>query len=375
MDTLYGAIDLHSSNCYCGIIDEADRWVAHMRLKNSIEEVKDFFGGYKKELKGIAMESTYNGYWLMDGLMEDGYSVRLANPSKMGDYDGLKNPNDKTDTRWLAKMLRLGILPEGYIYPKKDRPMRDLLRRRTLFVNTRTKILNSMEHQFQTWLCAKIEKRRLVELTAAEIYRLFDQRHLSLAVRSGIEIIKTIDLQVAAIEKELFTRLKETDTVTRLRTLPGIDKIIGMTIVLEAGDMERFKSAGNYLSYCRLVEAVKTSNDKRKGAGNRKCGNSILRWAYAEAAVHALRYNRIRAYYQRIKRKKGSPKALAIIASKIARISYKVMTDETFRYQEERLFPVKNTMRGDKPDSGTVKNAWTDWTFAPQETIIEERSA
>lgn len=338
MGILYGGIDLHSSNCYCGIIDETDQWVKHKRLKNRIEEVKDFFGDYKADIKGIVMESTYNGYWLMDGLMEAGYNVKLANPSKMGDYDGLKNPNDETDTRWLAKMLRLGILPESYIYPKEDRPMRDLLRKRTLFISARTKILNSMEHQFQTWLCAKIGKRHLVELTAEELRQLFDEKNLCLSIQSGVAIIKTIDLQVAAIEKELFSELKETEAVMRLRALPGIDKIVGMTVMLEVGDVSRFKSVKNYLSYCRLVEATKTSNNKRKGAGNRKCGNAILRWAYAEAAVHALRYDRIREYYQRMKRKKGSAKALAIIASKIARVSYKVMTDDNFHYQEEKLF-------------------------------------
>jgi transposase len=338
MDTLYGGIDLHSSNSYCGIIDKADRWVKHKRIVNRIEDVTAFFDEYKDRLKGVVLESTYNGYWLMDGLMEAGYKVKLANPTKMGDYDGLKNSNDKTDTRWLAKMLRLGILPESYIYPKNERPMRDLLRKRTLFVNTRTRILNSMEHQFQTWLCAKIGKHHLVELTPEELSRLFGEKNLCLSAESGIEIIKTINRCVAVIEERLYSQIKETDTIKRLSVLPGIAKILGMTIMLEAGTIDRFKSVKNYLSYCRLVEAKKMSNNKKKGSGNRKCGNSILRWAYAEAAVHALRYERINKYYQRMKRKKGSPKALAIIASKIARVSYKVMTDEAFCYQEERLF-------------------------------------
>ena len=140
MSTLYGGIDLHSSNCYCGIINEKDEWVKRKRMKNKMEDVDNFFKKYKQDLAGIAMESTYNGYWLMDGLKESGYDVKLGTPSKMGDYDGLKNPNDKTDTRWLAKMLRLKIFPEGYIYPKEDRAVRDLLRRRTLFVRSRTSI-------------------------------------------------------------------------------------------------------------------------------------------------------------------------------------------------------------------------------------------
>ena len=117
-----------------------------------------------------------------------------------------------------------------------------------------------------------------------------------------------------------------------------LEKILAMTIVLEAGPIERFKSVKNYLSYCRLVESKKTSNNKNKGSGNRKCGNNALRWVYGEAAVHAIRYPRINNYYKRLKRKKGAPKALAIIASKIARVSYKLMTDDTFRYREELLF-------------------------------------
>lgn len=338
MGTLYGGIDLHSSNSYCGIIDETDKWVAHKRLPNKIEEIKGFFDSYKEDLAGIVIESTYNGYWITDGLMEAGHKVKLGNPSRMGDYAGLKNPNDKTDTMWLAKMLRLGILPESYIYPKKDRPMRDLLRRRTLFISARTKILNSMSHQFQTWLCAKIGKKHLVELTKNRLYSLFNEDSLCLSARSGIEIIKTIDQQVKTIEKDLYSQLKETEMVKRLRALPGIDKILAMTISLEVGEITRFRSAKNYLSYCRLVEAKKMSNNKKKGTGNRKCGNGVLRWAYAEAAVHALKRERVNRYYYRLKNKKGSPKTFAIIASKIARVSYKIMADEEFCYKEELLF-------------------------------------
>jgi len=338
MATLYGGIDLHSSNSYCGIIDEKDNWIKHKRIANRIKDVTSFFDEYKDQLKGVVLESTYNGYWLMDGLLEAGYKVKLANPSKMGDYDGLKNSNDKTDTRWLAKMLRLGILSESYIYPKKERPMRDLLRKRTLFVNTRTRIVNSMEHQFQTWLCAKTRKQHLVRLTTQELNQLFKEKSLCLSAESGIEIIKTIDQRIKIIEKKLYTQVKETDMMRKLIVLPGIAKILGMTIILEVGSIDRFKSVKNYLSYCRLVEAKKMSNNKKKGAANRKCGNGILRWAYAEAAVHALKYERINKYYQRMKKKKGSSKALAIIASKIARVSYKIMTDKDFYYQEEKLF-------------------------------------
>ncbi|MBF0252795.1 MAG: IS110 family transposase [Candidatus Omnitrophica bacterium] len=338
MGQLYGAIDLHSTNSYCGVTDENDNWIKHKRLRNRIEDIEEFFNPYKDNISSIGIESTYNGYWLIDGLMEKGYVMKLGNPSQMGNYSNLKDQNDKTDTKWLAKMLRLGIFPESYIYPKEERPVRDLLRKRMLFVSTKMKINNSIDNQFQTWLNTKISQKDLLELTAEELEQLFHQKSLCLSAKSSIDIIATIDKQIDLIGKEVYKQVKETSTMKRMMKLPGIGKILGITILFESGELDRFKSMKNYVSYCRLVESKKTSNNKKKGKGNSKCGNKFLRWAYAEAAVHALKYEKINKYYQRLKQKKNAPKAMAIIASKIARITYKTMTDENFVYEHEKLF-------------------------------------
>ena len=98
------------------------------RLGVILKELEPF----KKEIQGIVVESTYNWYWLVDGLQEAKYKVHLANPAEMQRYSGMKYTDDKWDSYWLAHMLRLGILPEGYIYPKEIRPIRDLLRKRTI---------------------------------------------------------------------------------------------------------------------------------------------------------------------------------------------------------------------------------------------------
>ena len=92
------------------------------------------------------MESTYNWYWLVDLLMEEGYKVHLANTTKIQKYSGLKYADDQHDAFWLAEMLRLGILPEGYIYPKEDRPIRDLLRKRSHLVRLRTSLILSLQN-------------------------------------------------------------------------------------------------------------------------------------------------------------------------------------------------------------------------------------
>jgi len=126
----YAGIDLHASSCYVGIIDENDTRLFGRKFDNSLDVLKKSLEPFKKELDGVVVESTFNWYWLVDGLQEEGYHVHLANPSAIQQYEGLKYTDDKWDSYWLAHLLRLGILPTGYIYPKEERPTRDLLRRR-----------------------------------------------------------------------------------------------------------------------------------------------------------------------------------------------------------------------------------------------------
>ncbi len=114
----YAGIDLHSSNNYIGVINAKDKRLYSKRHDNRIEDVLKVLGKFKSSLQGVVIESTYNWYWLVDGLMDQGYTVHLANPNAIQTYDGLKHTDDKWDSFWLAHMLRLGILPEGYIYPK-----------------------------------------------------------------------------------------------------------------------------------------------------------------------------------------------------------------------------------------------------------------
>ena len=127
---LYCGIDLHSNNSYVVVHDEQDRVVYQRRLRNELELILGELAPFAEQLVGTVVESTFNWYWLVDGLMEAGYRVHLANPNAMRQYDGLKFADDRSDARWLAHMLRIGVLPEGYIYPREQRALRDLLRKR-----------------------------------------------------------------------------------------------------------------------------------------------------------------------------------------------------------------------------------------------------
>src|SRR5215831_16412435 len=143
---LYGGIDLHANNSVVVLINEQDEVIYQKRLPNDLSTILEQLAPYHAELKGLVVESTYNWYWLVDGLMEASYRVHLANPAAIQQYNGLKYTDDRSDARWLAHLLRLGVLPEGYIYPKAERAVRDLLRKRAHLVRQHTANILSVQN-------------------------------------------------------------------------------------------------------------------------------------------------------------------------------------------------------------------------------------
>jgi transposase len=238
MRVLYAGCDLHGNSNLIGIIDAEGKRVFKKKLSNDLALVRDTLEPFQRELVGIAVESTYNWYWLVDGLMENGYQVHLANPSAIQQYSGLKHSDDQHDAFWLAEMLRLGILPEGYIYPKQERPVRDLLRKRGHLVRLLTSLIISLQN----------------------------------------------------------------------------------------------------VSYCRKVPSQWTSNEKRKGSGNKKNGNKYLAWAYSEASAFARQlYPEPRAYYNRKMQKTNAAVAHSALANKLSRAGYYVMRDQV-PFEPKKLF-------------------------------------
>jgi len=161
---LYGAIDLHSTNNVMVVIDEQDQVVYQKRLPNDLPLIAQQLSAYQASLEGIVVESTYHWYWLVDGLMERGHRVHLANTAAIQQYNGLKYTDDHSDARWLAHILRLGVLPQGYIYPKQERAVRDLLRKRSQLVHQRTGNLLSIQSQVTRNTGSSISANRIKAL-------------------------------------------------------------------------------------------------------------------------------------------------------------------------------------------------------------------
>jgi transposase len=325
---LYCGIDLHSNNAYLVILDEQDRVLARARLPNELTGIVAALEPYRSELAGVVVESTFNWYWLVDGLMEAGYRVHLANPAAMLQYSGLKFVDDRSDARWLAHLLRLGVLPEGYIYPREQRGLRDLLRRRARLVQQRTANQLSLQNQVQRstgW------RRGACALSAPEIERFgaaFGDPNVGLAAVSTRRVVDCLDEEVRQLEREVLRQLEPDPLCTLLKSVIGVGKVLAPTIRLETGEIGRFPSAGHYVSYCRSVGSRHLSNGKVKGQGNTRNGNRYLSWAWLEAANFALRRpGPVRRFYERKAARTHRVVALKAVAHKLARAGYYVMRD------------------------------------------------
>jgi len=334
---MYCGADLHGNNVFLTVCDHTGQRVMERRVKADLEAVNRALAPYWGSLEVMAVESTYNWYWLVDGLRAQGRDVRLANPAKMAQYAGLKATDDASDAGWIAEQMRLGILPESYVYPPEVRPIRDALRRRMLIVRQRTQTLLSLESLLARQGLSHPRADRLKGWTAAEVAELQLDPFTRLQVESLLGVMRQQDQMAARIEGEVRQALKGKREYERIQQVPGIGPVLGLVVALESGDFGRFASAGDFASYCRTVKSERRSNDKKKGENNRKNGNRYLAWAFAEAAVYAVRfYPRIAAWYERKARRRNRPVAMKALACKLAKAAWHVMRGKDF--DEAMLF-------------------------------------
>jgi len=262
-------------------------------------------------------------------ILKKGHRVHLANTAAIQQYEGLKYTDDDSDARWLAHLFRLGVLPEGYIYPKQERAVRDLLRKRSQLVRQKTANLLSIQNLYSRNTGQSISANRIKQLTSEKVDAQFTNSEVALAVKANLMVMRSLETEIAVVERVVKERIKLRLGYRYLLTVNGIGQTLALTIMLETGDIGRFPKVGNFASYCRCVGSEKLSNGKRKGTGNTKNGNKYLSWAFVEAANFAIRFDPLIArYYQRKKAKTHRVVAIKAVAHKLSRACYYVMRDE-----------------------------------------------
>jgi transposase len=344
VEKVMAGIDLHSNNLVIGVTEMDGKRVARSKLACELQEVDRFLKPFKQRLEKVAVESTFNWYWLVDGLRALNYPVVLANPAGMEQYSGIKHADDTNDAFFLADLLRLNILPTGYIYDPELRPVRDLLRRRLLLVRQRTAQMLSFKGLYARTTGQEMKLSVLKQLDVKQAQQLYQHPANQLIAGVQIKHIGQLTESIEKIEKGVMASARELPCYGKLTTLPGVGKILGMTITMEVGDIKRFAGPGQFASYCRTVEAKCISNQRKKGANNSKCGNKYLAWAFVEAANFARRFDeQCRRWFDRKAAKTGHVLPTKALACKLAKAAWYVMAQNT-QYDATRMFgqPVKS---------------------------------
>jgi transposase len=329
----YSGIDRHSNNSVVIVTDEQDRMVAEKRLPNDLKKIIEFLEPWREEpwreeLVGVMVESTYNWYWLVDGLQESGFEVKLANTWAIKTYDGLKHIGAPTDARHLAHLLRLELLPTGSILPPEQRALRDLARKRMQRVRNRTSHLLAIQNTIVRQQGIAIGSNPIKRLTPERIGQMGLPSDVALAIESNWAVIVTLSAQIDRLEKRLQERMATRPEYDLLTSVPGIGRILATVIVLETGSIDRFTEVGHFASYARCVDSQRISNGKKKGEGNVKNGNKYLAWAFVEAAHFALRFcTEAKRFYERKKAKTNTAVATKALAHKLARACFHILKE------------------------------------------------
>ena len=329
---------MHSNNVMISLINQDGQRLAHRKVGCQLSEVVGFLQPWKEQLQSLAVESTFNWYWLVDGLSQLGYPIQLANPARIEQYSGLKHADDKDDAYHLAELQRLKILPTAHIYDRQLRPVRDLLRRRVNLVHQRTALFLSFKSLYARTHGPSLDLSEVKKMEPEQAPKLYEHPANQLVARVQLDHIKALDQSIQKIEKAVLASAREIPCYQKLLTLPGVGKILGMTITMEAGQISRFQHDGQFASYCRLVDARRLSNGKVKSENNSKCGNKYLAWAFVEAAQLARRHDEhCRRWYDRKAAKTNKILAAKALACKLAKAAWFIMAQEC-EYDEKRMF-------------------------------------
>ena len=317
-------VDLHTRTMHLCILDQTGRIQLHKNIRSRPEALLEAVGPFRDGLV-LACECVFCWYWLADLCEREGIEFVLGHALYMKAIHGGKTKNDRLDSEKIAILLRGGMLPEAYAYPRAMRATRDLLRRRSRLVRMRSELLGHVQLSKHQYNLAPFKKKIAYRAGRQGVAEHFDD---PVVRRNGDLDIGAIDYLESAIkheEKYLITQIHVYDRQAffLLRSVPGIGVILAMTIFYEVHDIGRFPSVQHFASYCRLVKCAKESAGKKLGYSGAKIGNVHLKWAFSEAAVGILgKCPEARKLVERLRRRYGKGKALSVLAHKLGRATY-----------------------------------------------------
>ncbi len=320
----YCGIDLHARSMYVCILDQAGTVVFHRNLPTERRSFIEVISPYKEDIV-VAVECIFTWYWIADVCAEQAIPFVLGHALYMKAIHGGKTKNDKIDSQKIAGLLRGGMLPLAYAYPQAMRSTRDLLRRRMYLMHYQSELLAHIQNTNSQYNLAAFQKRINYRANRAELGGHFQEPMVRNSVEADIEVLDTLHKVLLRLERAVLEQARDHDpgALQLIRGVPGIGKVLSLVILYEIQDISRFPTAGNFISYARLVKCARESSGKKSGSRNSKIGNVHLKWAFSEAAVTFLRNNEpAQRYHNKLVARYGKGKALSIIAQKLGRTLY-----------------------------------------------------
>src|SRR5260370_15305763 len=334
-------IDLGARDSQICVIDERVKIVWEQKVQNDIERITKLLEPFKANLQ-IVVESTFNWYWLVDGLQAGGFDVVLAHTPGLHLITKAKVKTDRLDAFKLAKVLLAGVIPKAYIYPVETRPVRDLLRQRAHLVQRRAGEYGSLRRLLLRQGILSSKQSELKTADAAALEQWFDHPLVRMRASQELQRISLYSKQITKMESTILGLARKEQVYALLQKLPGVGQIIALSIFYETGEVGRWANAKVFHSYCRVVMGVAQSGKVTRRGRAPKQGNPYLKWALSQAAVHAVQFHpRVRRYYEhQMKRHQGRGRKLVvynIIAHKLAQAAFHILKEEC-EYREELLF-------------------------------------
>jgi len=317
-------IDLHARTMYVCILDAQGQVLVHKNLRATPEAFLETLEPYREGLV-VAAECIFTWYWLADLCAREGIDCVLGHALYMKAIHGGKAKNDRIDALKIATLLRGGMLPQAYVYPAGMRATRDLLRRRLHLVRKRGQLLAHIQMTSHQYNLAPLGKRIAYPSNRAGVVEHFEDHAVRQSIAVDLSLLERYDEILRDLEGDLVRQARQHDpqAFALLRSVPGIGKVLALTILYEIHDVGRFDRVQEFASYARLVKCAKESAGKRHGTSGAKMGNVHLKWAFSEAAVLFVRHSQEgKKVLAKLEKRFGKGKALSILAHKLGRTVY-----------------------------------------------------
>ena len=260
---------------YVCILNQDGEIIVHRNMPASPDLLLKTSAPYREQIV-LAVEWIFTWYGLADLGAREGMPFVLGHALYMKASHGGKATHDQIDAQKIAVLLRGGMLPQAYVYPAEMRATRDLLRRRMHLMRTRAELLTPIQNPKSQYNRPEIGKKIAYKANRDGVAQRFADPAGQKNIEVDLALLDHYDRLLREMELTILTTATQHDanTLSLLRTVPGIGEILRLVLWYEMHDLQRFPRVQDFVSYCRLVNCAKESAGQRYGTSGTKLGNA-----------------------------------------------------------------------------------------------------